>query len=63
MFLGLKNENFEIFYITVMRLYLVEGRLVNKIQKETGTMKVVNLVVTATENNLLSYIPVSCTEN
>lgn len=63
MFLGLKNENFEIFYITVMRLYLVEGRLVNKIQNETGTMKVVNLVVTATENNLLSYIPVSCTEN
>lgn len=62
-FFGLKNENFRFFYITVIRLYLVEGKLVNKVPKETMAMNFVNLVVTATENNLLNYIPNALAED
>lgn len=62
-FFGLKNENFQFFYITVIRLYLVEGKLVNKVPKETMAMNFVNLVVTATENNLLYYIPNALAED
>lgn len=62
-FFGLKNENFKFFYITVIRLNLIEGRLANKVPEEATSMKIVNLVVTATENHLLSYTPIPFAED
>ena len=45
------------YYFSVIRLYLVEGRVVEEVDNERAAYDIINLTVTATENELINYYP------